>query len=113
MTEDRSLDEFVDARSADTGDGDADADAEDRDVDAEEGGPNPEKGDPGAEDGADAEDPDPRPSEGPAIDPAAVEPTAATSAWTTAGAACERCGDPADRRWDDDGEFVCSDCKRW
>jgi hypothetical protein len=26
---------------------------------------------------------------------------------------CERCGDPTDRRWRDDGALVCLDCKEW
>lgn len=41
--------------------------------------------------------------------PAAV---AATAAWTPAGE-CPRCGESAERRFVDDGLFVCVECKDW
>jgi len=40
-------------------------------------------------------------------------PATATSTWTTGGADCERCGERVERRWLDDGDRVCPDCKLW
>jgi len=41
------------------------------------------------------------------------EVTPVTATWTTGGADCERCGDRVERRWLDDGDRVCPDCKTW
>ncbi|WP_123620263.1 hypothetical protein [Halorubrum sp. CSM-61] len=43
----------------------------------------------------------------------ADDPAPATATWTAGGADCERCGDSVERRWLDDGERVCPDCKSW
>ncbi|OYR94252.1 hypothetical protein DJ71_02185, partial [Halorubrum sp. E3] len=40
-------------------------------------------------------------------------PATATATWTAGGADCERCGDRVERRWLDDGDRVCPDCKSW
>ncbi|WP_096394550.1 hypothetical protein [Halorubrum trapanicum] len=48
-----------------------------------------------------------------AADPAAVDPAVATSTWHADGAACDRCGEPVERRWRDEGDFVCADCASW
>ncbi|QZP36274.1 DUF7573 domain-containing protein [Halobaculum magnesiiphilum] len=29
------------------------------------------------------------------------------------GAACAACGESVTRRWRDDGDYVCGDCKEW
>ncbi|MDZ5811780.1 hypothetical protein U4E84_10555 [Halorubrum sp. AD140] len=42
-----------------------------------------------------------------------VEPATSTAAWRSAGAACDRCGDRVTRRWIDDGDVVCANCKEW
>lgn len=46
-------------------------------------------------------------------DVSAVEPPATTYQWTPDGAACANCGAVVERRWRDDGAFVCADCKEW
>lgn len=85
MPEDRSLDEF-----AGTGSSDAEEPA------ADEG-----SGDAG--DGHDVE----RLDDDPGGD------TATSTAWTAAGAGCQRCGARVSRRWRDDGDLVCAECKQW
>ncbi|EMA57812.1 DUF7573 domain-containing protein [Halorubrum lipolyticum] len=89
MPEDRSLDEFggVDADGAD---GEATADA----------------------DGAgSSSEPADAPDDIPAVDD--PTPATATATWTAGGADCERCSERAERRWLDDGDRVCPDCKSW
>ena len=41
------------------------------------------------------------------------DPTTATSTWTADGADCDRCGERVERRWLDDGDRLCPDCKSW
>lgn len=43
----------------------------------------------------------------------AVEPAVTTARWTVDGAVCAVCETAANRLWNDDGEFVCRDCKDW
>ena len=50
-----------------------------------------------------------RESQHPTGSPAAVT---ATAAWTPAGE-CPRCGESAERRFVDDGLFVCVECNDW
>lgn len=38
---------------------------------------------------------------------------AATYAWTQDQADCTACGTAVERRWRDDGQLVCADCKTW
>ena len=45
-------------------------------------------------------------------DESAVGPAASTYAWSPEGT-CATCGDAAERRWRDDGDLVCADCKSW
>jgi hypothetical protein len=49
-------------------------------------------------------------SEEPAL---AVEPAESTYSWSPAGATCAACGASVERRWRDEGELVCADCKSW
>ncbi|RLM72334.1 hypothetical protein [Halorubrum sp. Atlit-26R] len=114
MPEDRSLDEFA------PGDGDADSDAVDAaeavdaDSDAAEG-PNAADDAADAADDSASDDVNSDPPSGPSdvADPAAVDPAAATSTWHADGAACDRCGEPVERRWRDEDDFVCADCASW
>lgn len=101
MARDRSLDEFF------GGDGDADAEsaADGADTDADAGVAGAEGADAGTSDGDDAETP--------LTDASAVDPATPTYRWTPEGAACESCGRAVERRWEDDGAFVCDDCKEW
>jgi len=117
MERDRSLEEFLGGES-DDGDGRDDADGSD---DAEDGGEVDRTGD-GAETdlaGDDSEvaadDATERETEADAttLDPDAVEPATVTYQWTPAGASCDRCGARVERRWRDDGAYVCEDCKEW
>ncbi|PAU83551.1 hypothetical protein CK500_08525 [Halorubrum salipaludis] len=110
MPEDRSLDEFggsdaatdrVETEPAETDPGetepaDDDSAAAESDGDAVEGG----DGDDGSDrhEGGDGDE---------------VTPATATATWTAGGADCERCGDRVERRWLDDGDRVCPDCKSW
>jgi hypothetical protein len=48
-----------------------------------------------------------------AVDPDGVDPATTTYAWSEDGVACETCGTVVARRWDDDGQLVCPDCKEW
>jgi hypothetical protein len=43
----------------------------------------------------------------------AAEPAVSTYDWTPDGADCADCGATVERRWRDDGELVCTDCKTW
>lgn len=36
-----------------------------------------------------------------------------TSEWLRDGSECENCGETVARRWRDDGQMVCNDCKDW
>jgi hypothetical protein len=94
MPEDRSLDEFG-------GEGDGEA-----------GGT--ERGETAETDPVSADDDGSEPADGggsPVVeDP---EPATVTSTWTAGGTDCERCGERVERRWLDDGDRVCPDCKPW
>ncbi|WP_075937901.1 DUF7573 domain-containing protein [Halosegnis longus] len=37
----------------------------------------------------------------------------ATAQFSPDGTPCEKCGAVVVRRWHDDGQFVCADCKNW
>jgi len=103
VPEDRSLEEF--ARD----------DATDASAPADPGG-SPDGTEAAADerpaDGPDGSDPDDgSPADPPATDGVApAEPTVAVS---PDGAACAGCGTAVTRRWRDDGEYVCADCKEW
>jgi hypothetical protein len=87
VSRDRSLDEFL---------GGEQRDAEQRD-------------DP---DGDGADD-DPDEPVGDAEGDDAVEPAVSTYAFSPDGAPCAACGAVVEKRWLDDGELVCPDCKAW
>lgn len=42
-----------------------------------------------------------------------VEPATPTYRFSPDGAVCDACGDVVQKRWHDDGQFVCADCKEW
>ncbi|UIO99677.1 hypothetical protein Hbl1158_14300 [Halobaculum sp. CBA1158] len=88
MPEDRSLDEFA----AETADGD--------DVGR---GDDAGRGD----DGSDAHGD----SDAPVVDDA--DPVSPTLDVSPDGVACAACGTTVTRRWRDDGDYVCADCKSW
>ncbi|GAA0726580.1 NADH pyrophosphatase NudC (nudix superfamily) [Halorubrum trapanicum] len=84
MADDRSLDDFA---APDETDADSDA--------ANDGGADGDSS-PARSDDADG-----------------VEPAVATSTWHADGAACDRCGERAERRWRDGDALVCADCASW
>ena len=109
MAEDRSLDEFVGGRSEGSDEdvaGGGDGGVGDDDATGDDDGTATDPDDPTD----DASDP-----AGDASDPASdgVDPATTTSAWAGTGDECERCGGTATRRWNDDGELVCAECKEW
>lgn len=127
MTEDASLDDFLDTGSGASEDAagaaeDA-ADAEDEEssaADAEE----PSTAD--AEEVADADPTEASDAEGAPNDeadgsatedsPASgadVDPASAVSSVSPEGVACESCGATVVRRWADGGATVCAECKEW
>jgi hypothetical protein len=126
VSEDASLDEFLDAggdnegsgddRSPDGEAGDRDGEADDRDHDG--GGPATDDAADGASadvaesagDDGSAPDDDSTPVEDPLDD---VDPAAATATWSPDGAACAACGTVVERRWRDGEDLVCGDCKEW
>jgi len=66
---------------------------------------------------SEASDPGDRPTDEPADRVAdgrgdAPEPPAVTAAWGGDGT-CSACGEPAPRRFLEDGAFVCAECKDW
>jgi hypothetical protein len=90
MPEDRSLDEFAAGPSRTDESGDAESGG------AQSGG------------AADAESGDA--SDIPAT---GADPAVPTATWTVDPTACERCGERVSRRWLDDDDLVCGDCKAW
>lgn len=42
-----------------------------------------------------------------------VAPAASTYAWSPSGEPCDACGAAVERRWRDEGDLVCGDCKSW
>ncbi|KDS91029.1 hypothetical protein FK85_07000 [Halorubrum saccharovorum] len=93
MPEDRSLDDFG---------GDEPAESDPGEAESTEAEPVDAAGDDSASAGRNSDD---------GVDE--VTPATATATWTTGGAGCERCGDRVERRWLDDGDRVCPDCKTW
>ncbi|WP_227132579.1 DUF7573 domain-containing protein [Halorubellus salinus] len=101
MTEDASIDEFVDRDAADATDADAaDDDAVDeRTADADASSDGTESGD-GTESTVDER-------------VASASPAASTSRFEPDGAACASCGEVVERLWLADGDDVCEACKPW
>jgi len=83
VSDDASLDEFLDTG----GDGDPERDADTAGTGGDEG------------------------TAAPDLD--AVAPATPTATWSPDGAACAACGDVVERRWRDDDELVCAGCKEW
>jgi len=129
--EDRSLDDFLDAGSDDTDEpGASDATAESGTTGgtggpAEPAGRRSSDDDPangsGADetgaadgDGVDAATTQTAGSDDPAaVDVETVGPAVSTYVWSDAGGECAACGATADRRWRQDDELVCPECKAW
>ena len=44
---------------------------------------------------------------------ASVDPATPTYRFAPDGATCDDCGEAVQKRWHDDGRFVCADCKDW
>jgi hypothetical protein len=61
---------------------------------------------------ADGDDTDSAPADA-GSESAAVDPLATTYAWSPSGAVCASCGATVERRWRDEGDLVCTDCKSW
>jgi len=104
--EDRSLDDFLDAGSDDAEESAAsdpsaedasDVDATESDVDAPESA---------SETTAEADD-------SPGVDADVVEPAVSTYVWSGEGGECAACGATVDRRWRQDDDLVCVECKEW
>ena len=47
------------------------------------------------------------------VDTETVEPATPTYRFDPDGTACDGCGETVEKRWHDDGQFVCADCKDW
>ena len=99
MSRDRSLDEFLGGERRDSVDESAEADVTDDLADATETEPEAEPS-PGSEPAADG-------------DEATVTPAVSTYAFSPDGAPCGACGTVVEKRWRDDGDLVCPDCKQW
>ncbi|WP_058366031.1 DUF7573 domain-containing protein [Haloparvum sedimenti] len=99
MPEDRSLDDFA-GEASEAGEtdeaGEESASPSDAPAESTENGSESERTD--TDSGGAAADPD---------------PATPTADWTTGGTDCERCGATVERRWLDDGDRVCADCKAW
>ncbi|WP_459191254.1 DUF7573 domain-containing protein [Halosimplex sp. J119] len=52
-------------------------------------------------------------SDGPPVSATAVEPAVSTYTWSGDGGVCDACGETVDRRWRQDDDLVCPDCKDW
>lgn len=61
----------------------------------------------------DAGSADTRSADGRSVAADGVDPATPTMRRTPGGAPCDGCGEPVERRWHDDGAFVCADCKEW
>jgi len=111
VTDDRSLDEFLDATPED------DSDPEDHDGDLDTG-ERSDAGDAGGEAGSgettppgagDVEEDEPTTgSEG-----SGAAPAVSTYEWSPDGRDCEECGASVRRRWRDGAALVCQACKGW
>jgi hypothetical protein len=110
MPEDRSLDEFA-GGDGNGGEGSPDGGGDERETggDGADGGDADGKATTDAVEAVTADGEDPTD----AADPVDAAPATSTAAWTTDGAACDRCGESVPRRWFDDGALVCPACKEW
>lgn len=99
VSEDHSLEEFAAGDDSTDADDPGDPDGSERVDDAEDPGDN------GTDDAADNAD------NADGVD--AVEPLDPTYGHSPDGAPCAVCGGQVTRRWHDDGDYVCADCKEW
>ena len=99
VTEDTSLDQFLDAGSGDDADSDGEGDRSAAVPDAD-----------GEGDAARSTVEAVRGDEEAATDTA---PAAVTTRYDPDGVDCPSCGERVQRRWHDDGAFVCGACKEW
>lgn len=100
MTGDRTLDDFS---------GEAETEGRESTTEADEG----EKTTEADESTTEAVDEPLGSSPDPEAEPAEAEPAVSTYRWTPDGAACDDCGETVERRWLDDGDYVCAGCKEW
>lgn len=110
MSEDRSLDDFVDAAGNDDTAGYDDAASNDDTADTDE------DGDPVADASVgEGEDAEPDTDADTEFDAPTTEAMSAesTSTWASDGDDCDRCGRRVERRWRENDAFVCGDCKEW
>lgn len=111
MSGDRSLDEFAGGDEESEPESESVASAADEGAEASAG--EATAGGRAADDST-ADDPTTDDDTGTAVvNGAAVEPATPTMRHTPGGAPCENCGERVERRWHDDGAFVCADCKAW
>lgn len=96
MSKDRSLDDF-------TGGG---ADATEGEVDETDDAATIESNVSDTGDFGDTDDND-------SVATDAVAPATPTYRFDPDGAACDVCDEAVEKRWHDDGQFVCADCKEW
>ena len=111
MPSDRSLDEFAGADDGadDEDTGDDSEDVNDSDTEPNDSDIEPNNGD------IEPNDSDIEPNDGntePNDDDADVNSATPTAAWSTEDT-CDRCGEPTQRSWYEDGALVCAGCKSW
>jgi formylmethanofuran dehydrogenase subunit E len=106
MSEDRSLDEFA------SGSGEGEGAPETTEA-TEATDPGPSEADTLAGSDADEDTTSSDADEADAPDVNAVDPATLTMRFEPGGASCDACGETVERRWHDDGAFVCDDCKAW
>ena len=105
MSGDRSLDEFVSGGDESSADVDGDTgDESSAEVDDDSGDESATEvdGDAGDAVGSDTEE-----------SSETVTPATSTYAWSPSGTPCDACGASVERRWRDEGDLVCGDCKSW
>jgi hypothetical protein len=78
---------------------------------SDDGDPDPDENGTGSCEGATDECNEPREHDETAG--GVAEPPRPTYTWTPDDATCPDCETSAERRWWDDGRFVCADCKTW
>jgi len=115
MADDPSLDDFLDADPAgsdgDDPGGNDEADGPEEADTVNDGKASSTEGEP-AEEPVDG-DPAEKTVNGDSDPADLADPAVATYDWSPAGAPCADCGADIERRWLDDGDYVCADCKEW
>jgi len=98
MGEDASLDDFLGGESSEQSEADEEATGDDTEATVEAAESTAKTAADDTEATAETDD---------------VEPAATTYAWSDEGATCEACGETVERRWQQDGDLVCIECKDW